>query len=88
MSIPAAFDVLGMIPGIICLCAVAVITTWSGWVVGDFKLRHAEVYSIDDAGAIMFGRIGREFFGAALCICKPLFPICIQYSVKTLVDTP
>ncbi|KAK0386733.1 hypothetical protein NLU13_6569 [Sarocladium strictum] len=68
LSIPAAFDVLGMIPGIICLCAVAVITTWSGWVVGDFKLRHAEVYSIDDAGAIMFGRIGREFFGAALCI--------------------
>lgn len=72
LSIPAAFDVLGLIPGIICLCFVAAMTTWSGWVIGDFKLRHAEVYSIDDAGAMMFGRFGREFFGTALCICETI----------------
>jgi amino acid permease len=70
LSIPAAFDVLGLIPGIICLCMVSMMTTWAGWVIGDFKLRHVHVYSIDDAGALMFGRFGREFFGAALCIRK------------------
>lgn len=74
LSIPAAFDVLGMVPGIICLLVVGIMTTWSGWIIGDFKLRHPDVYSIDDAGARMFGRFGREFFGAALCICESYPP--------------
>ncbi|KAI9045551.1 uncharacterized protein KD926_007967 [Aspergillus affinis] len=70
LSISAAFDVLGLIPGVICLLTVAVITTWSNWIVGFFKLRHRQVYGIDDAGALMFGRIGREVFSTAFCLCK------------------
>ncbi|KAF7550750.1 hypothetical protein G7Z17_g5503 [Cylindrodendrum hubeiense] len=65
LSIPSAFDTLGMIPGLICLCIVAAITTWSDYIVGIFKLRHREVYGIDDAGGLMFGRIGKEIFGFA-----------------------
>ncbi|KAH6953801.1 transmembrane amino acid transporter protein-domain-containing protein [Ilyonectria sp. MPI-CAGE-AT-0026] len=65
LSIPSVFDTLGMIPGLICLCAVAAITTWSDYVVGVFKLRHREVYGIDDAGRLMFGRVGQEIFGFA-----------------------
>ncbi|KAM0543202.1 hypothetical protein ACHAO7_009502 [Fusarium culmorum] len=65
LSIPSVFDTLGMIPGLICLCAVAAITTWSDYIVGIFKLRHREVYGIDDAGGLMFGRAGREIFGFA-----------------------
>ncbi|KAM0424569.1 hypothetical protein ACHAPT_010287 [Fusarium lateritium] len=68
LSIPAVFDSLGLIPGIIALLAIAVITTWSGYVVGTFKLRHPEVYGIEDAGALMFGRLGREVFGIAFCL--------------------
>ncbi|RSL92514.1 hypothetical protein CEP52_013782 [Fusarium oligoseptatum] len=49
LSIPAVFDTLGMIPGLICLCTIAAITTWSDWMVGAFKLRHREVYGIADA---------------------------------------
>lgn len=71
LSIPAVFDTLGIVPGVICLCAVSAITTWSDYIVGVFKLRHPEVYSIDDAGFLMFGRIGREFLGIAFCLCKP-----------------
>lgn len=74
LSIPAAFDTLGLVPGVICLCAIAVITTWSDYVVGMFKLRHREVYGIDDAGGLMFGRLGREVFGAVFCLCKYTFP--------------
>ncbi|KAE8394450.1 transmembrane amino acid transporter protein-domain-containing protein [Aspergillus alliaceus] len=48
LSIPSAFDTLGLAPGIICLCAVAVITTWSDYMIGAFKLRHRSVYSVDD----------------------------------------
>ncbi|KAI5456778.1 putative amino acid transporter [Mariannaea sp. PMI_226] len=68
LSIPAAFDTLGLIPGLICLLSIAAITTWSDYIVGVFKRRHPEVYSIDDAGFLMFGRIGREALGAAFCI--------------------
>lgn len=70
LSIPAAFDALGLVPGAICLCAIAVITTWSDYVIGTFKLRHREVYGIDDAGGLMFGRLGKEVFGAVFCLCK------------------
>lgn len=69
LSIPQILDSLGLIPGIICLLAIATITTWSNYVIGTFKLRHPEVYAIDDAGELLFGRVGREVFGIAVCIC-------------------
>ncbi|GIC92238.1 putative amino acid transporter (Mtr) [Aspergillus udagawae] len=68
LSIPSAFDTLGLVPGVICLCTIAVITTWSDYMVGVFKLRHRAVYGIDDAGKLMFGRIGREVLGIAFCL--------------------
>ncbi|KAH8700209.1 putative amino acid transporter [Talaromyces proteolyticus] len=68
LSIPSAFDTLGLVPGIVCLCAIAAITTWSSYMVGVFKLHHREVYSIADAGGLMFGRLGHGFFGITLCL--------------------
>ncbi|KAF5575972.1 neutral amino acid permease [Fusarium pseudocircinatum] len=62
LSIPAVFDVLGIVPGIICLIIIAAITTWSDYMVGVFKRNHPQVYGIDDAGFLIFGRIGREIF--------------------------
>lgn len=70
LSIPGAFDALGLIPGIICLCIIATMGTWSNYVIGRFKLRHPEVYNIDDAGELMFGRIGREVLGVGVCISE------------------
>lgn len=70
LSIPLAFDTLGLIPGVIVLCAIAVITTWSDYIVGVFKLRHREVYGIDDTGALMFGYPGRVLLGGAFCLCE------------------
>ncbi|CAI7582203.1 unnamed protein product [Penicillium bialowiezense] len=68
LAIPSALDVLGMVPGIICLIAMAIITTWSGYVIGTFKLRHREVYSVDDAGGIIFGFPGRAFLSTGFCL--------------------
>ncbi|EYB21239.1 hypothetical protein FG05_00136 [Fusarium graminearum] len=68
LSIPAVFDVLGIVPGIICLIVIAAITTWSGYMVGVFKRNHPQVYGIDDAGSLIFGRVGREIFGVAFCL--------------------
>lgn len=70
LSIPSAFDALGIVPGVICLLAIGGITTWSEYVIGTFKLNHREVYGIDDAGALMFGPIGRWVLSVVFCLCK------------------
>ncbi|KAE8308249.1 transmembrane amino acid transporter protein-domain-containing protein [Aspergillus transmontanensis] len=58
LSIPTAFNTLGIVPGIICLIAIAVITTWSDYMIGVFKLRHRSVYSIDDVDWIFVSGSG------------------------------
>ncbi|RGP75555.1 hypothetical protein FSPOR_663 [Fusarium sporotrichioides] len=68
LSIPASFDTLGIIPGIFCLCTIGIITTWSSYMVGVFKRNHPEVYSIDDAGYKMWGKIGREILAVAFML--------------------
>lgn len=70
LSIPAVLDTLGMIPGIIVLLVIAIITTWSDYMVGVFKLRHRSVYGIDDVGQLLFGRVGREVFGIVFVLCE------------------
>lgn len=70
LSIPSSFHTLGLIPGLVCMLAIAAITSWSNYIVGVFKLKHRSVYGIDDAGDLVFGRIGREVFAAAFVICE------------------
>lgn len=70
LSIPVAFDALGIVPGVIILCVIAAITTWSDYMVGAFKLQHRDVYGIDDAGGLMFGRLGKMIFGCAFVLCE------------------
>lgn len=82
LSIPATFDVLGMVPGVICLLVIGAITTWSDYVVGIFKLNHPSVYGIDDVGAKLAGKPGRIFFGCAFVICK-VSPSTTRGSVST-----
>ncbi|TGO24241.1 hypothetical protein BPAE_0108g00340 [Botrytis paeoniae] len=65
LSIPAVFDTLGMIPGIICVLAMATITGWSQYMIGVFKRIHPEVYGIEDVAGIIFGNVAREIVGAA-----------------------
>jgi ABC-type maltose transport system permease subunit len=39
-------SVLGYVPGIIAIVVVALIITWSDYVVGAFKLKHPQVYTV------------------------------------------
>ncbi|KAL7765460.1 hypothetical protein ACKLNR_003376 [Fusarium oxysporum f. sp. zingiberi] len=68
LSIPSAFHTLGLIPGLICLLVIGGVTTWSDYIIGTFKLNHREVYGIDDAGGILFGRFGQEFLGISFAL--------------------
>lgn len=65
LGIPSVFSTIGLIPGLIALFAIGVITSWSSFVVGTFKLKHPEVHSVADVGYIFGGRIGRELLGGA-----------------------
>ncbi|KAF1956431.1 putative amino acid transporter, partial [Byssothecium circinans] len=68
LSIPAVFNALGLIPGVICLLVIGAITTWSNYMIGVFKRNHPEVYSIDDVGQMIFGRAGREILAFVFCL--------------------
>jgi len=47
------------------------LSSWqSNHVVGQFKLRHPEVYGIDDAAGIMFGRIGKVIVRIVFFLCE------------------
>lgn len=49
---------------------LGLLATYTGYVIGQFKLRYTHVHSMADAGEVMFGqfglgRFGREFLGTA-----------------------
>lgn len=73
LSIPAAFHVLGIIPGTIALLLIGAITTWSDYMVGVFKLNHRDVYGLDDVGYKLLGRAGKEILGTAFTLCEMTF---------------
>lgn len=80
LGIPGALHSLGMVPGVIIILVIGFMTTWAAWMVGQFKTRHPHVYGIDDAGRMIAGRIGREFFFWAFVLRKfrsaGLYDIC------------
>ncbi|RBQ74970.1 hypothetical protein FVER14953_07377 [Fusarium verticillioides] len=79
LSIPSAFHTLGLVPGLICLLVIGGITTWSDYIIGIFKLNHREVYGIDDAGGILFGRFGRELLGISFSL---FYVVTIAVSIQ------
>lgn len=68
LSLPAALSTLGLIPGLILLVGLGALASYTGYVIGQFKLLHPEVHSMGDAGYILFGRVGREILGAGQLI--------------------
>ncbi|KAJ3538592.1 hypothetical protein NM208_g5836 [Fusarium decemcellulare] len=73
LTIPKAFQVLGLILGTICVIVIASMITWSNCIIGSFKLRHPSVYGIEDVGRIFLGRFGYEFFGWLFAISSASF---------------
>ncbi|KAF7513417.1 hypothetical protein GJ744_009838 [Endocarpon pusillum] len=63
LSLPSALATLGLIPGLILLLSLGGLSTYTGLVIGQFKLRHPHIHSMADAGMVLFGRIGGEIIG-------------------------
>lgn len=65
LGLPSTFQVLGFVPGLVSLCVLCCLITWTGVVIGKFRLNHPELHTVADAGYILFGRFGRELMGVA-----------------------
>lgn len=53
----------GVGPGLVVVFVIGILTTWTDYIVGTFKLAHPEVYTLADVGQIMGGPILRETLG-------------------------
>ncbi|KAI4198645.1 MAG: hypothetical protein LQ350_005117 [Teloschistes chrysophthalmus] len=51
--------------GIILILGLGALATYTGYVIGQFKLAYPRVHNMADAGEILLGPIGREVFGIA-----------------------
>jgi amino acid permease len=60
LALPQALAILGLVPGILCIISLGIIATYTGWIIGEFKLAHPGVHTFADCGELLAGPIGRE----------------------------
>ncbi|CEL08358.1 Putative Neutral amino acid permease [Aspergillus calidoustus] len=65
LSLPAAVAGLGLVPAVIILIALGIFATYTGYVIGQFKMRYPQVTNMADAGEVIAGKWGREILGVA-----------------------
>ncbi|KAJ5732782.1 hypothetical protein N7493_004263 [Penicillium malachiteum] len=63
LSLPSAVATLGMVPAAIMILFISALSWYTGYEIGQFKLRHPHIHSMGDAGEILMGRFGRELLG-------------------------
>ncbi|KAK1148492.1 hypothetical protein N8T08_009497 [Aspergillus melleus] len=63
LSLPSAVATLGMVPAAIMILFISALSWYTGYAIGQFKLRHPAIHSMGDAGELLMGRAGREIFG-------------------------
>lgn len=68
LSLPAVLSTNGLVAGVIALIGIGFFCTYGGYVLWEFRMAHPEVANYTDIGQLLFGRIGREVFGAAFVI--------------------
>lgn len=60
LALPQALAILGLVPGLLCICLLGLIATYTGWLIGEFKLAYPKVQSFADCGELIAGPVGRE----------------------------
>ncbi|KAJ8071255.1 hypothetical protein OCU04_001589 [Sclerotinia nivalis] len=68
LSLPAVLAKVGLIGGVISIIGLGIFTTYSGYVLWQFKMRYPQIVTYGDIGGVMLGAWGREIFGAAYVI--------------------
>ena len=65
LSLPKAMANVGIIPGLILLVCLGAMASYSGFVIGQFKMRHPHIHSFACAGEVLFGKWGKRILGWA-----------------------
>ncbi|KAJ6129382.1 hypothetical protein N7512_002162 [Penicillium capsulatum] len=66
LSLPSAVATLGLVAAVILIVGLGLVATYTGYVIGQFKLRYPHVHSMADAGEVLFAPIGLAPFGREL----------------------
>ncbi|RPB28604.1 amino acid transporter [Terfezia boudieri ATCC MYA-4762] len=65
LSLPSVLAAVGLVAGIILIIGLGIIATYTGYVLGQFKIKYPYVHTMGDAGQILAGAWGREICGIA-----------------------
>ncbi|RMZ86161.1 hypothetical protein DV737_g229, partial [Chaetothyriales sp. CBS 132003] len=98
LALPAVLAAVGMVPGVILIISLGLIAAYTGYVIGEFRLKYTWVHSFGDAGEIiggpgLLGVILREVFGWAQVLLQIFtmashiltFTICMNTITNMLV---
>ncbi|KAF7712973.1 Uncharacterized protein PECH_002486 [Penicillium ucsense] len=66
LSLPQTVATIGMIGAVILIVGLGALATYTGYVIGQFKLRYPHVHSMADAGEVLFAPLGIPRFGREL----------------------
>ncbi|KAL2843911.1 transmembrane amino acid transporter protein-domain-containing protein [Aspergillus pseudoustus] len=65
LSLPSSMATLGLVPGCILIIGMGALSTYTGYVLGQFKLRYPQIHNMSDAAELLFGAWGREIVTVA-----------------------
>lgn len=75
--------------GVIAIVLLGIFSTYSGYVLWQFRMRHPHIANYADIGGVLFGNIGREIFGVAyvlymvFCMGSHILTFTIAMNVLT-----
>jgi amino acid permease len=75
LSLPSVLAAIGLVGGLILVIGLGIIATYTGYIIGQFKLAYPYIHNMADAGEVLFtplgpraASIGREPFGTVQII--------------------
>ncbi|KAF2142392.1 uncharacterized protein K452DRAFT_249073 [Aplosporella prunicola CBS 121167] len=68
LSLPAAMATLGLFPGIFLIITLGMMSTYTGYVIGQFYQAYPSTHSYADAGMLIGGRVLKEILGVGQCL--------------------
>lgn len=89
LSLPAVLAKVGLVGGLVAILGLGIFSTYSGYVLWQFKMKYPQVTNYGDVGEVLLGPIGREVFGFAyivycvFCMASHLLTFTIAMNVLT-----
>ncbi|KDN49604.1 hypothetical protein K437DRAFT_77274 [Tilletiaria anomala UBC 951] len=65
LSAPNVMATIGIIPTVLIALLFSVLAFWAGMQYYHFRIAYPGISNLEDAGYLLFGRVGREFFGCS-----------------------